>query len=237
VKRSRPTTFLASVALIPLSALAVAACGGSGAATAATPASTSTSTPTAATAPKAKSAQTATVRIAGSGLGKILVNAGGRTLYLFKADKRNRSACFGQCAVAWPPLRSTGKPRAGAGVTASKLGTIARSGGARQVTYNGHPLYLFIADKKSGQTRGQGVVNFGGAWFVLSPAGNQISSRAARPAPKPAPPAPTPAPPVTTPAPPVTTPAPPPPNPIPQNNGGDGDGDNNGGPSDGDGNI
>ena len=131
--RSRPITFLASAAVIPLVALAVAACGGGGAATAATP--------------ETSSGTSATVGVGNSSLGSILVNSTGRTLYLFKADVGTKSACTGACATAWPPLLATGKPTAGAGLTASKLGTITRSGGKQQVTYNGHPLYLFIKDQ------------------------------------------------------------------------------------------
>jgi predicted lipoprotein with Yx(FWY)xxD motif len=160
--RSRPLTFLASAAVIPLVALAVAACGGGGAATAATA--------------KAANTGSATVDVANSSLGSILVNSTGRTLYLFKADVGAKSACTGACAAAWPPLLATGKPTAGTGLTASKLGTITRSGGSKQVTYNGHPLYLFIMDHKPGQTTGQGSTAFGAAWLVLSPAGNQISA-------------------------------------------------------------
>jgi predicted lipoprotein with Yx(FWY)xxD motif len=243
--RRRPITFLASAAVIPLAALAVAACGGGSAATAAAPpapAKTTTTTPT----------PTTSVRVASSHLGRILVDSSGHTLYLFKADSSTMSACSGACAVAWPPLLAHGKPNAGAGLTASKLGTITRSGG-QQVTYNGHPLYTFVMDTKPGDTTGQGVVAFGAAWFAVSPSGGQISTPkpaakpAAKPAPAPAPkpattPAPAPAPkPATTPAPkpapPVAKPAPPASSGIPQGGGGDGDSDNNGGPSDGDGNV
>jgi predicted lipoprotein with Yx(FWY)xxD motif len=164
MRRSRPITFLAGAAVIPLVALTVAACGGGGAATAATP--------------KTSSGASATVGVANSNLGSILVNAAGRTLYLFKADVGATSACSGACATAWPPLLATGKPTAGAGLTASKLGTITRSGGSHQVTYNGHPLYLFIKDTKPGQTTGQGVTAFGAAWFALTPSGNQASAPA-----------------------------------------------------------
>jgi predicted lipoprotein with Yx(FWY)xxD motif len=160
----RPITFLASAAVIPLVALAVAACGGGGAATAATP--------------KISSGASATVGVANSSLGSILVNSTGRTLYLFKADVGAKSACTGACATAWPPLLATGKPTAGTGLTASHLGTITRSGGTHQVTYNGHPLYLFVKDQKPGQTTGQGVTAFGAAWFALTPAGNQASAPA-----------------------------------------------------------
>ena len=140
--RSRPITFLASAAVIPLAALAVAACGGGGAATASPPPAPSKTT-------------TRPPRLRPSGLriaawDRILVDSTGRTLYLFKADSATNSACSGACAVAWPPLLANGTPAAGAGLTASKVGTITRSGGSRQVTYNGHPLYLFIKDTKPG---------------------------------------------------------------------------------------
>jgi predicted lipoprotein with Yx(FWY)xxD motif len=165
--RSRPIALLASAAVIPLVALAVAACGGGGAATAATP--------------KTSTGGAATVGVSNSSLGSILVNSGGRTLYLFKADSGTMSACSGACATAWPPLLATGNPTVGKGLTASKLGTITRSGGTRQVTYNGHPLYLFVKDKKPGDVTGQGVTAFGAAWFVLAPSGNQISAAPASP--------------------------------------------------------
>jgi predicted lipoprotein with Yx(FWY)xxD motif len=162
--RTRPITFLASAAAIPLTALAVAACGGSGgAATAA--------------APKTSSGASATIGVANANIGSILVNSAGRTLYLFKADSGSMSACTGACASAWPPLLATGTPTAGTGLTASKLATITRSGGSQQVTYNGHPVYLYIGDKKAGEVNGQGVTAFGAAWFALTPAGNQISTQ------------------------------------------------------------
>jgi predicted lipoprotein with Yx(FWY)xxD motif len=162
--RSRPITFLASAAAIPLVALAVAACGGGGAATAATP--------------KTSTGASATVGVANTSLGSTLVDSTGRSLYLFKADIGTKSACTGACAAAWPPLLAAGQPTAGTGLTASKLGAITRSDGGRQVTYNGHPLYLFVKDTKAGQTAGQGVTAFGAAWFALTPSGNQASAPA-----------------------------------------------------------
>jgi predicted lipoprotein with Yx(FWY)xxD motif len=162
--RSRPFTFLATAAVIPLTALAVAACGGGGAATAA--------------APKTSGGASATVGVSNSSLGSILVNSSGRTVYLFKGDVGTKSACAGACATAWPPLLATGNPTAGTGLTASQLGTTARSGGNRQVTYNGHPLYLFVKDQKPGDVHGQGVTAFGASWFALTPSGNQASAPA-----------------------------------------------------------
>jgi predicted lipoprotein with Yx(FWY)xxD motif len=117
--------------------------------------------------------------VRGTSLGRILVNSQGRTLYLFKKDARGKSRCAGACAKFWPPLRASGKPTAGRGLSASKLGTIKRSDGKPQVTYNGHPLYTFQQDTRAGQTNGQGLTAFGASWFTLSPAGNQISGHAA----------------------------------------------------------
>ncbi len=112
-------------------------------------------------APLSHSAAT-TVDVHTSKLGKILVTSTGRTLYAYKKDTSSKSNCTGTCASVWPPL--TGTPHAGPGVSASKLGTISRGGGVRQVTYAGHPLYTFVSDSGS-STKGQGVNNF----YVVKP--------------------------------------------------------------------
>jgi predicted lipoprotein with Yx(FWY)xxD motif len=127
--------------------------------------------------PTTGNGQPATVSVAKSGLGNILVDSQGRTLYLFQKDSGTTSACFGACANAWPPLRVTGQPTVGNGANASMIATTTRSDGNPQVTYNGHPLYGYIGDQKAGDTNGQGVNAFGGGWFALSPAGTQISGQ------------------------------------------------------------
>jgi predicted lipoprotein with Yx(FWY)xxD motif len=116
------------------------------------------------------------VKLANSKLGKILVDADGRTLYLFEADKGAMSACNGACASVWPPLTTTGQPKAGSGLAASKLATTKRSDGKTEVTYNGHPLYTYAGDSAPGQTAGQGIDGFGAEWYVLSAAGNKIEA-------------------------------------------------------------
>jgi predicted lipoprotein with Yx(FWY)xxD motif len=116
----------------------------------------------------------ATVKIARSSLGRILVDSKGITLYDFVKDKGTTSVCYGACAALWPPLLTTGKPVAGPGVRASLLGTTKRKDGKLEVTYGGHPLYYFVTDRKPGQTTGQGVGQFGGPWWVLSAAGKEI---------------------------------------------------------------
>ncbi len=87
---------------------------------------------------------------------------------------RTTSACTGACAVNWPPLRASGKPTFGSGVNSSLVATTTRSDGKPQVTYNGHPLYLYSGDAKAGDTNGEGVSAFGGLWYAVSPAGNKI---------------------------------------------------------------
>ena len=116
----------------------------------------------------------AKVSLGSTSLGKILVNSGGRTLYLFEKDKNGKSACSGACAGYWPPLITTGKPVAGAGVKASLLGTTKRADGRMQVTYNHHPLYTFVLDTAKGQTKGQNLNKFGADWYVLLAAGNKV---------------------------------------------------------------
>ena len=114
------------------------------------------------------------VALANSPLGHILVDSKGITLYDFVKDKGTTSACYGACAALWPPLTTKGKPVAGRGVRASLLGTTKRKDGTLEVTYNGHPLYYFVTDRKPGQTTGQGVNQFGGPWWVISAAGKEI---------------------------------------------------------------
>jgi predicted lipoprotein with Yx(FWY)xxD motif len=161
--RSRSIGVLGAGGLAVLAAVAVG-CGGGGATAASAP-------------PKTASGQAATVGISSTGIGQILVNSQGRTLYLFKADQGTKSACTGACAGAWPPLLVNGKPTLGKGINASLVGTATRPEGTTQLTYNGHPLYLFAQDQKAGETNGQGVSAFGAAWFALNSAGNQVSAK------------------------------------------------------------
>jgi predicted lipoprotein with Yx(FWY)xxD motif len=121
------------------------------------------------------------VGVAGSNLGRILVDGHGHTLYLFAKDRNGKSACSGACAAYWPALIASGKPHAVAGAKASLLGTIRRADGRRQVTYRNHPLYRFSGDTSKGLTTGQGLGDFGGKWWVVSPAGQKIVSASSNP--------------------------------------------------------
>lgn len=116
-----------------------------------------------------------------SGLGPILVDGRGQTLYLFVPDHQGQpSTCYGICAVEWPPqLLPTGltRPVAGPGVETQLLGSSVRKDGTTQITYNGWPLYYWPHDLAPGQATGQGINNAGGLWYVLDAAGNAVHTR------------------------------------------------------------
>jgi predicted lipoprotein with Yx(FWY)xxD motif len=115
-----------------------------------------------------------TVSLRTTKLGRVLVNSHGRTLYLFMKDKSTHSTCSGQCAKFWPPLTVKTKPTAGAGVSASLLSWIKRSDGTMQVTYNKHPLYLFVKDKAPGQVTGENIAAFGAEWYAVNAKGAKV---------------------------------------------------------------
>jgi predicted lipoprotein with Yx(FWY)xxD motif len=111
--------------------------------------------------------------------GTIIVNSSGMALYDFQKDSGTKSACYGSCAKVWPPLITNGSPKAGGGAEASKLGTIKRTDGTIQVTYNGHPLYTYTADMSPGDVNGNGVTSFGGSWHALDSSGSAARGEAA----------------------------------------------------------
>jgi predicted lipoprotein with Yx(FWY)xxD motif len=108
-----------------------------------------------------------------SKLGTILAFGPKRlTVYLFEGDKPGSSRCTGACAGVWPPV--TGTPKAVGGALSTDLGTITRPGGIKQVTYKGHPLYLFVRDKDDGDAYGEGIKEFGAEWYALNPTGSKV---------------------------------------------------------------
>lgn len=151
---------------IAIASLAVAACGSShnASSSASAPASGSGS-----------SAAKTSVSTASGADGKYLVGSSGRALYLWVADPSGKSVCAGACAKFWPPLLTKSAPAAAGGVTAGQLGTIARSNGSKQVTYDGHPLYYFALDTSAGSVKGQGSDNFGAKWWLVAPSGTAIT--------------------------------------------------------------
>lgn len=104
-------------------------------------------------------------------VGHVLVDDSGKTLYLFLADARNDSSCYGACASVWPPVLTSGKPTAEHGVVTDKLSTYRRDDGGTQVTYNGHPLYYYQADTRAGDVYGEAADQFGAEWYAITPAG------------------------------------------------------------------
>ncbi|MCH0542455.1 hypothetical protein I3F58_23455 [Streptomyces sp. MUM 203J] len=130
-------------------------------------------TPTAAS-PTGRLAGTAAVGTRTGDLGTYLVDGGGLTLYLFEADTSGDSTCYGGCAEVWPPLTTTGEPQATGDADGGLLGTTTREDDTTQVTYNGHPLYYYQGDSQAGDTKGQGLDQFGAAWYVLDSAGDRI---------------------------------------------------------------
>jgi predicted lipoprotein with Yx(FWY)xxD motif len=107
-------------------------------------------------------------------LGKIIVDAKGRTLYDFVIDKGTTSVCYGACASLWPPYTANGRPVAGQGVMPKLIGTTKRHDGSSEVTYAGHPLYYYAPDRARGQITGQALNQFGAPWYALAPSGTEI---------------------------------------------------------------
>jgi predicted lipoprotein with Yx(FWY)xxD motif len=128
--------------------------------------------------PAAAQAKPATVHVAPSSLGRILVDAHGKTLYLWAHDKGKKSTCNGKCAKFWPPLVTSGTATATGGARDGLLGTSKRADGRMQVTYNGHPLYYFASDKRAGDVKGEGLTGFGGRWDPVSAGGAAVQKDA-----------------------------------------------------------
>jgi predicted lipoprotein with Yx(FWY)xxD motif len=158
VIRARTIALLAASVALPVAALS--ACGGEN--------------------DHAAASATTVAEASSGGLGEILVDSRARTIYPFEKDAGPTSSCAGNCAIDWPPVTTTGRPTAGGGLSATDIGTTKRSDGTTQVTYNGHPLYRFQGDRGPGEANGQGLNAFGAAWYVVSPAGNEITAAVTR---------------------------------------------------------
>src|SRR5438128_1026110 len=113
----------------------------------------------------------ASVTVRSSDYGRILFDGRGKALYAFGRDGRNRSRCSGECARRWPPFVVKTRPSAGAGVKGALIGTMRRSDGKPQVTYDKRPLYFYVGDRQPGQVLCQNVTEFGGLWVVVRPSG------------------------------------------------------------------
>ena len=107
--------------------------------------------------------------------GTFLTTSSGHAVYLWSKDGNGMSACTGACTGAWPPVTTTGQVTASGGAKSSDLGTITRTDGTKQVTYDGHPLYFFAGDSGPGMASGQGNDGFGAKWWLVSPSGSDIT--------------------------------------------------------------
>lgn len=159
--RSRKPRVVIAPMVAALLGLVVSACGGSGGSNQATKSQTKPAG--------------LTISTASGPLGRHLVGASGRTVYLWVADKGSTSTCSGACAGNWPPVIAKAAPIAGGGVTAADLSTTTRANGGKQVTYNGHPLYYYLGDSGSGSTSGQGSDGYGAKWWLVAPSGSAIT--------------------------------------------------------------
>jgi predicted lipoprotein with Yx(FWY)xxD motif len=165
--------------VLAVSALLVAGCGGgdgkgggSSSGAADTASTTKKERPVAKGAPTPRKGKT--VRVVDSQFGRILADRSGQALYLFAKEKTRTSECDGVCATAWPPVLTKGPPQAGSGARAKLLGTTKRRDGKLQVTYNGHPVYLY-KDDAPGKILCHNVNEFGGLWLVVKPDGAPVS--------------------------------------------------------------
>jgi len=153
-------------------ALVLSACASSGSSTSAagqssSPAAQGSGAAAAASSPASTSGGTALQEATVSGT-KVLTNAKGFVVYWFALDSSTASKCTGSCATYWPPV--TGPATAGAGITGT-LGTITRSDGTTQATYDGHPLYTYAGDKSAGVASGNGLNASGGLWYEMTVSG------------------------------------------------------------------
>jgi predicted lipoprotein with Yx(FWY)xxD motif len=159
-------------------ALLAAACS-SGSSSAAAPAGSSgASSANSASGSAAASGGTAIATATSSG-STFLTDGSGRAVYLWVQDTGDASSCSGACAGAWPPVTTTGAPTAAGSAKPSDLGTITRSDGTKQVTYDGHPLYYFSGDSGAGTAAGQGSDSFGAKWWLVSPGGADVTASVA----------------------------------------------------------
>jgi predicted lipoprotein with Yx(FWY)xxD motif len=171
--RSRSIFALGALALV--AALPIAGCGSSSDSTSggAYGGGGATTATTAKSPPGAESGVAVLTVASAPKVGPVLVDAKGFTVYDFHKDKGTTSSCYGGCAGVWPPVLTEGAPTAGEGASASKLGTTKRKDGTTQVTYAGHPLYTYVADKKPGEANGNDFSSFGAQWYALKGSGEE----------------------------------------------------------------
>ncbi len=161
--------------IAPALALVVSGCGSSGTTTSTTSTSAAASSTSSTTANGAVEISTKTL----PGLGAVLVNGQGRTLYVFAPDKAKKVTCVGACASVWPPvaLSASQKPAVSGQAKSSQVGSDPNPSGGRVATYAGWPLYTYVTDVGSGTAKGQALNLNGGVWYVISPSGTVIHKK------------------------------------------------------------
>jgi len=177
--RHTPTVVAVATAALTLAA----GCGSSSTKSSASPPAapssssptTQPSSPSPTPAPSSPAAGAMALKVGTANFPTALTDSTGRAVYLFTADTGSSSTCTGACAVAWPPVTTSGTTSITGGDMA-KLGTTTRADGNKQVTYGGHPLYYFVKDAKSGDTQGEGLKAFGADWYLVGSDGNKIDN-------------------------------------------------------------
>jgi predicted lipoprotein with Yx(FWY)xxD motif len=162
--RNQRCAKLFAAPVLVVGAALIAACGSS------SPPASSSSSPA-----SGGHVSTVTIMTRNTSKGTVLTNAAGKTLYWFAIDTSTTSKCTGTCTTYWPPV--LGKPTAAAGTSLPHgFGTITRSGGKTQATYDGHPLYTYVSDTAPGQIGGNGLNLSGGLWWAMTPSGAKLGS-------------------------------------------------------------
>jgi predicted lipoprotein with Yx(FWY)xxD motif len=154
-------------------AVLAAACSSTSSSTGA--AASGSSSGAAASGGSSASGSATVIKTASSSAGMVLTDGSGRAVYVWAKDTGNTSACSGACAAAWPPVTTTGTATASGGANSSDLGTITRSDGTKQVTYDKHPLYFFAGDSGPGTATGQASDQFGAKWWLVAPTGSDVT--------------------------------------------------------------
>ena len=177
VKRmSGPAKLATGIGGAAAAAVLVAACASGTSSTGAAAGSSSAPAASGSAAAGGSSSGSSVITTATASGGTILTDGSGRAVYLWAKDSGGMSSCTGACAGAWPPVTASGTVTASGGAKSSDLGTITRSDGTKQVTYDGHPLYYYVGDSGPGMSSGQGSDQFGAKWWLVAPTGSDVTA-------------------------------------------------------------
>lgn len=178
VKRmSGPAKLATGIGGAAAAAVLVAACAsGTGSSTGAAAGSSSAPAASGSAAAGGSSSGAMVITTAKASGGTILTDGSGRAVYLWAKDSSGMSACSGACTGTWPPVTASGTVSASGGAKSSDLGTITRSDGTKQVTYDGHALYYYVGDSGPGMSSGQGSDQFGAKWWLVAPTGSDVTA-------------------------------------------------------------